>query len=200
MKTHEDPDLFINTLEKLDRRMNEFFDMKIIDEDIITKVLNTLPREYEELVDSLQVQMDTEKGVTLDNLKEQLRSKFQRMKKNETRTRRHETILNTGMEVKQKRVYKTTKNIKEDKEIPYCHYCDKKYHREDRCWKKLKDLSLKDQDTKDKFKGRNTKEDSEFLYVQWTQEIKTNGSLTQEHHNMLRTNTSYSTTSLSSMK
>ena len=109
MKTHEDPELFINTLEKLSRRMNEDFDMKIIDEDIITKVLNTLPREYEALVDSLQVQMDTEKGVTLDNLKEQLRSKFQRMKKNEPRTRRHETILNTGMAVKQKRVYKTTK-------------------------------------------------------------------------------------------
>ena len=163
MKTHEDPELFINTLEKLARRMNEDFDMKIIDEDIITKVLNTLPREYEALVDSLQVQMDTEKGVTLDNLKEQLRSKFQRMKKSETRNRRHETILNTGMAVKQKRVYKTTKNIKEDKEIPYCHYCDKKYHREDRCWKKLRDLSLKDQDTKDKLKGRNNKEDSEFV-------------------------------------
>ena len=81
MKTQEDPELFINTLEKLARRMNEDFDMKIIDEDIITKVLNTLPREYEALVDSLQVQMDTEKGVTLDNLKEQLRSKFQQMRK-----------------------------------------------------------------------------------------------------------------------
>ena len=56
--------------------------MKIFDEDIITKVFNTLPRGYEELVDSLQVQMNSEKGVTLDNLKEQLRSKFQRMKKN----------------------------------------------------------------------------------------------------------------------
>ena len=77
MKSHEDPETFINTLEKLARRMNEDFDMKIIDEYIITKVLNTLPREYEALVDSLQVQMDTEKGVTLDNLKEQLRSKFQ---------------------------------------------------------------------------------------------------------------------------
>ena len=104
MKSHKDPDLFINTLDKLSRRMNEDFDMKIIDEDIITKVLNTLPREYEALVDSLQVQMDTEKGVTLDNLKEQLRSKFQRMKKSYIRNRRHEAILNTGMAVKQKRV------------------------------------------------------------------------------------------------
>ena len=29
--------------------------MKILDEDVITKILKTLPREYEELVDSLQV-------------------------------------------------------------------------------------------------------------------------------------------------
>ena len=164
MKNNEDPEVFINTLEKLERRMNEDFDMKIIDEDIITKVLNTLPREYEELVDSLQVQMDTEKGVTLDNLKEQLRSKFQLMKKNESRPRRHKTILNTGMAVKQKRVYKTTRKNKQDKEIPYCHYCDKKYHREDHFCKKLQDLSLKDQNTKNKFKDKTTdKEESEFV-------------------------------------
>ena len=59
--------------------------------------------------------MDTEKGVALDNLKEQLRSKFQRMKKNESRSRRHETVINTSMSVKQKRVYKTTNKKKEDK-------------------------------------------------------------------------------------
>ena len=46
MKNNEDPELFINTLEKLDRRMKEDFNMKILDEDIITKVLNTLPRDY----------------------------------------------------------------------------------------------------------------------------------------------------------
>ena len=61
MRNSEDPELFINTLEKLSRRMNEDFNTKIIDEDIITKVLRTLPIEYEALVDSLQVQMDTEK-------------------------------------------------------------------------------------------------------------------------------------------
>lgn len=55
----------MNTLEKLMRRMDEEFNMKILDEDIITKVLNTLTREYEALVYSLQVQMETEKGVSL---------------------------------------------------------------------------------------------------------------------------------------
>ena len=89
MKNNEDPELFINTLEILSRRMNEYFKMKIPEEDIITKVLNTLSRDYKALVYSLQVQMDSEKGVTLDNLKEQLRSKYQRMKKNESRSRRN---------------------------------------------------------------------------------------------------------------
>ena len=62
--------------------------------------------------------MDSEKGVTFDNLKEQLRSKYQQMKKNESRSRRHETIINTRMAVKQKGVYKTTRKKKEYKEIP----------------------------------------------------------------------------------
>ena len=61
MKTHEDPELFINTLEKLSRSMKEDFYMKTLDEDIINKVLKTLPREYEALVNSIQVQMDTVK-------------------------------------------------------------------------------------------------------------------------------------------
>ncbi len=43
--------------------------MNIHDEDIITKVSNTLPREYDELVVYLQVQLDTESGVDFNNLK-----------------------------------------------------------------------------------------------------------------------------------
>ena len=46
MSNNEYPEFFINSLEKLSRRMNEDFNMKILDEDIITKVLNTLPRDY----------------------------------------------------------------------------------------------------------------------------------------------------------
>ena len=50
MRNNEDPELFINTLEKLYQRMKKDFYMKILDEDIINKVLKTLPREYEALV------------------------------------------------------------------------------------------------------------------------------------------------------
>ena len=115
MRNNEDPELFINNLEKLSRRMKEDFNMNILYKDIITKVLNTLTRDYEALVYYLQVQMDSEKGVTLDNLKEQLRSKFQMMKNNESRSRRNEKIMNTSMAFKKKRVYKTTNKKKEDK-------------------------------------------------------------------------------------
>ena len=144
--------------------------------------------------------MDTEKGVTLDNLKEQLGSKFQLMKKNDTRSRIQETILSTGMAVKQKRVYKTTRKNKEDKEIPYCHYCDKKYHREDRCWKKLQDLSLKDQNTKTSSRIKLQIKKIQNLYVQQMQETKINGSSIQEHLNMSLIITRYSTIKLTSTK
>ena len=69
MKNNEDPEIFINTLEKLSRRMNEDFRMNIQDKDIITKVLNTFLREYESMMDSFQVQMDNESGFTLNKLK-----------------------------------------------------------------------------------------------------------------------------------
>lgn len=48
----------------------------------------------------------------MDNLKEQLRLKFQRMKKNNSRPRRNETILNNSMEVKQKESERPQEKIK----------------------------------------------------------------------------------------
>ena len=67
------------------------------------------------------------------------------------------------MAVKQKIVYKTTIKKKEDKEIPYFHYCEKKFHREDCCWRKLQDLSLKDQSTRNRSNEKEKEnEESEF--------------------------------------
>ena len=71
------------------------------------------------------------------------------MKNIDTRSRRHEEVFHT-MSIKQKRVLKTTNKKKEDNEILYCHYCDKRYHHDDFCWKKLKDLSLKDKLSRNK--------------------------------------------------
>ena len=46
------------------------------------------------------------------------------------------------MKYKKKRFFKTTQN-KEYKEITYFHYLKKKYYFEERCWRKLKEMSLK---------------------------------------------------------
>lgn len=46
MKYHDDPEIFINTLEKLERQMKDYFNINILDEYIITKLIKTLPKEY----------------------------------------------------------------------------------------------------------------------------------------------------------
>ena len=51
ISNNEGTELFINTMEKLSRRMKEDFNGKIFEKDIINKVLNTLKREYEGLFD-----------------------------------------------------------------------------------------------------------------------------------------------------
>ena len=66
-------------------------------------------------MDSLKVKMDTEEGVKLNKLKEQLRSKYNSIKKVETRqSLRNEMILNKMDKNKHKILYKTKYN-KEDK-------------------------------------------------------------------------------------
>ena len=42
MKHHEEPYMLIKTLDNMDIQMNKDIRMKILNEDIITKVLNTL--------------------------------------------------------------------------------------------------------------------------------------------------------------
>ena len=64
--------------------MNQNVSMNILYEDIIMKVLKNLPIYYESLVDSFKVQMDTEVGVKLCNLKLKLRSKYQCLNKQDT--------------------------------------------------------------------------------------------------------------------
>ena len=85
------------------------------------------------------------------------------------------------MAVKKKRFLKTTTKKKDDKEIPYFYYCDKKYHLKELFQKKLKDFSLKDISSRKKIKNDNKdNEDSEF-YCLWTLVINDNGSYIQEH-------------------
>ena len=108
MKLSDDPEVFINRLEKLERRMEDDFGMVIKEDDIISKVLNSLPGTYDSLVDAIQVQMDTAAGVTLTSLKEQLRSKFQRLRKPRGKIGKPEASLNTT--IKNKKMIKGKKS------------------------------------------------------------------------------------------
>ncbi len=94
MKKEDDPEVFINQLEKIGMRMKEDFNMEILEDDLISKVLNTLPPIYDSLVDSIHIQMNSQMGITLVSLKEQLRIKYQRLKKSSPKTK-GETILYT---------------------------------------------------------------------------------------------------------
>lgn len=61
--------------------MREDFFMSIGDDDLISKVLNSFPTSYEDLVESTHIQMNSITGISLYSLKGQLRMKYQRIKK-----------------------------------------------------------------------------------------------------------------------
>ena len=81
IKNNEDPEMFINTLEKLERKMIQYFKMNILDKEIITKFLNTITCVYKELVYTFQVKFYTGVVVSLNNLKEKIRSKYKFLNK-----------------------------------------------------------------------------------------------------------------------
>ncbi len=106
---------------------------------MISKVLNVLPDAYDSLVDSIHIQMNSEKGVSLAALKEQLIIKFQRIKKSSTRASKGETVLTTTKSTpkptKVKRSKKVDKKSKSedtkteetmDRNDMVCGYCGKK--------------------------------------------------------------------------
>lgn len=68
-KTWIHRDFLNKNIEKLSWIINKDFEMNILEEKMINKVLKTLQGEYESLVDSLQVHMDIEVGVSTKNLK-----------------------------------------------------------------------------------------------------------------------------------
>ena len=59
MKSSQDPDEYICALEKMRHRMKEDFKIEVTDEDMVSKILNNLPRNYDSLIDSIHVQMNS---------------------------------------------------------------------------------------------------------------------------------------------
>ena len=77
----KDPEDFITDLDKLRTRMaDDTFNEIITDKSFMLHVLNSLPVEYESIVETME--RDLGAGVlTIDDLKEQVRSKYQRLVK-----------------------------------------------------------------------------------------------------------------------
>ncbi len=69
MKATDDPEVFINEREKIGMRMRDYFNMDISEDDMVSRILNSLPPVYEDLVDSIHIQMNSTEGVSLVSLK-----------------------------------------------------------------------------------------------------------------------------------
>ena len=77
----EDPETFITELDELIARMKEDpFNEEIPDNNFMSHVLNSLPVEYESVVESMERDLGLGK-LTVESLKEQGRSKYKRLVK-----------------------------------------------------------------------------------------------------------------------
>ena len=81
IKTTEDPDDYLTKLDNYRSQMKRKpFHHIIKDQDYFIHILNTLPKEYESVVETLERKLG--KGtLTISKIKTNLRSKYGRMKK-----------------------------------------------------------------------------------------------------------------------
>ena len=156
----QDPDEYITKLENYRNKMKrEPFKHEISDEDFFIHVINTLPKEYESIVETLERKLGKGK-LTLKTLKTELRSKYQRIKKEMPKTEEDIGLLTKGYKKKFKGAcricgkqghkaadcWENEKNKKDkvkagdQKRFPgKCFYCGKVGHRQTDCFKKKKD-------------------------------------------------------------
>ena len=80
MKANEDPDDYLTRLDNYRNKMKRApFHHNIRDQDFFIHVLNTLPKEYESVVEALERKLG--KGtLTMTKVKSELRSKYARVK------------------------------------------------------------------------------------------------------------------------
>ena len=77
---NKDPEVWLTELERLRQRLKGV-KVEISDDDLVLHVLGNLPENYETVVAIAENQMETgTDGLTLENLKTMLRSKFQKLK------------------------------------------------------------------------------------------------------------------------
>ena len=192
MRMKANPDLYIGYLQDIASRINDIEHNKITEKDIMMKVINTLTSEYEHVQLKLEGDFNVDK-LTVDNMKTELRIKYQRMIE---KLPRHDYKKYDGKEKAMAAYTKQfkgkcwkcgkighkgadCKNGKEEKKAKdtkpkfqgECNYCHKKGHKEADCFKKKRD---EDQDQAEvaAFSYEMERELALFTLVKTTDETK----------------------------
>ena len=161
-----DPDEWIADLERIRQRLKNL-KAEISDEDLMVHILNNLPIEYENMVEAMEVELENNTNpLKLKTVRERLRSKYQRLKKNneaeddKALIARHQQFKGTcrncgkyGHKAKdcrdktksrsQQRNNNNNSGRNQNERGPRingkCNYCGKEGHMEKYCYKKKKD-------------------------------------------------------------
>ena len=183
-----DPDEWIADMERIRQRLKTL-KAEIEDEDFIIHILNNLPNEYENMVEAMEVEMeDTTKKLELKTVRERLRAKYQRIKKqnnvedDKALIMRHQQFKGTCRNCgkyghKAKDCRNKERNNKNDQRINNnnrdergpringkCNYCGKEGHMEKFCFKKKKDKKNNDESA-NVAQANNNNEEEEFVMV-----------------------------------
>ena len=158
MKEKTDPDLFITHLEDLRDQMEEMGSV-MTDKQFVVHVLNNLPKDFEQQVVILEKKMDDEKSITIEEVREDLLLKFERISVN-PKDDEEEVAMVAGGNSRRchqcgkighiarfcKDRNKNNKSVKlrgsfggAKKFEGECFYCKKKGHRMSDCYKKQRD-------------------------------------------------------------
>jgi len=92
----DDPDVWISSLEKLRKRLNNDFKCKISEEDLIIQILSNMPQEYDSMTELLSTSLATT-GLTLMDLRAFLNAKYKKLQSRKTGDEidLEEKVLNT---------------------------------------------------------------------------------------------------------
>lgn len=182
LKKGGDPDEWISKLERLSWRLESNFKSGIEEEDVMIHIINNLTLEYEDVIISLEWQINSKVDtLTLDSLKEQLRSKFQRLKKmTGSKNSDERGLVVSGKTFKWacrncgKIGHKAADCKAPKKKKVNFTYCKRDGHEEEKCYKKAWDESKKE-DNNDAVK--NSKAETAMLTVEDQKALMSAGSI-----------------------
>ena len=153
--SQDDPDHWVSELEVIRTRLKKM-NVQIEDDYFMIHILNNLPQEYDQVVDSLEDRIDAKLDpLTLEILREKLSSKYEKLQdahKEKYDEREDEDAALAGFGNFKGRCYICGKFGHKGADCPEreknlnrkfsgkCNYCGKKGHKEADCWKKKRDM------------------------------------------------------------